>query len=79
MSEQPTLFDMPRDWEEEWEGMPEFKRSDNAPAQKIVVNFKTYDDVRKFAELIGQRLSPQTDTIWYPQNKTPTGIFRDES
>ena len=79
MSEQSKLFDIAADWEEEWEGMPEFKRTDNAPAQKIVVNFRTHEDVRKFAELIGQRLSPKTDTIWFPTNKTPTGIYRDES
>ena len=79
MSEQKKLFDIPPDWEEDWQGMPEFRRSDNMPAQKIVVNFKTYEDVKKFAEAIGQRISPKTDTIWFPPNKTPTGIYRDES
>jgi len=77
--EQVSLFDAERDWEKEWQGMPEFKRFDNRPFQKIIVHFKTREDVKEFARLIGQRLTVDTDTIWFPLNKTPTGVFQDES
>lgn len=71
-------LDIPEEWEKEWKGMPEFIRVDNRPVQKIVVNFRTQEDVKKFGELIGRKLTPNTDTIWFPNYKTPTGVFVDK-
>ena len=68
-----------KEWEKEWQGMPEFERFDNKPFQRIIVNFKTKEDLKAFAALIGQRLTFDTDTIWFPPQKTPTGVFVDES
>lgn len=66
------------DWKKEWQGMPEFVRFDLEPFQKIVVNFKTKEDVAEFAKLVGQKLTPETDSMWFPPNKTPTGVFVDK-
>jgi len=65
------------EWKKEWKGMPEFVRLDLEPFQKIIVNFKTREDVLEFAKMIGQRLTLETDSIWFPPNKTPTGVFVD--
>ena len=65
------------EWKKEWQGMPEFVRLDLEPFQKIVVNFKSEGDVVEFAKLIGQRLTSETDSVWFPPNKIPTGVFVD--
>jgi hypothetical protein len=68
------------EWRKEWQDMPEFEREDNMPFQKISVNFKTREDVKAFAALIGQRLTFDTDTIWFPaKTKIETGVWIDES
>ena len=66
---EPLLFsedDLRPDWEAEWQGMPEFKMGNTEPCQKITVNFQTFEDVRAFADLVGQRVTNKTDSIWYP-------------
>ena len=72
-------LDIPKDWEKEWEGMPEFMRANHKPFQKITINFNTWGDVKAFGELIGRRLTKNTDTLWFPFNrlKIPTGTFID--
>ncbi len=67
-------------WREEWEGMPEYQRYDNKPFQRIVINFKTKEAVKEFAELVGQQLTFKTNTIWFPkQKRRDRGIYIDES
>jgi hypothetical protein len=55
-----------QDPNEEWEGMPEFEQEDKTAIQSIHVNFKSREDVNRFAELIGQKLTEKTRSIWYP-------------
>lgn len=55
------------DPDEEWQDMPEFNQSDDGSFQKIVVHFKTEDDVQDFAKLIDQTLTPTTRFCWFPQ------------
>jgi hypothetical protein len=50
----------------DWEGMPEFVQEKQEPFAKIVVRFETEHDLREFAELIGQKLTPKTKSIWHP-------------
>lgn len=64
--DQPRLFDEPSEWERHWVGMPEFIQENLTSSQQIIVHFENYDDVRAFAELVGQRLTPLTKSIWYP-------------
>ena len=56
----------PPDWASAWKGMPEFRMGNTEPFQKITVSFASLDDVKKFAELIGQNITSRTDSIWYP-------------
>ena len=53
-------------WKQEWKGMPEFLQVNKEPCQKIVINFQTYDDVKKFAELLGFSVTNKTKSIWFP-------------
>lgn len=65
---QNSLFDVTElnKWQEEWQGMPEFIQEDKQPIQTIVVSFETKEDVQDFAELIGQKLTYKTKSIWFP-------------
>lgn len=55
------------DANEEWTGMPEFDQQDKEALQKIVLNFKTREDVEAFAKLIEQPISEKTRSLWYPK------------
>lgn len=54
------------DWKAEWVGMPEFVQEPDKPYQTLTVRFRNEEDVRAFAELIGQRITPLTKSIWHP-------------
>lgn len=66
------------EWRKEWQGMPEYQGLDNKPYHSLIVNFKTKEDYKKFAELILQNLTSKTDTIWFPKQNNPTGFYVDE-
>lgn len=53
----------------EWKGMPEFEHEDLTAVQSIHVHFKTYEDVQAFAELVGQKITDKTRSIWCPQQE----------
>jgi len=65
---QNSLFDVSElnKWQEEWNGMPEFIQEDKLPIQTIVVSFETKEDVQDFANIIGQKLTYKTKSIWFP-------------
>jgi hypothetical protein len=70
----------------EWEGMPEFEHEDKTAFQSIHVHFKDQAAVDEFARLVGQNLTANTRSIWYPQieiesyaDKAYTGREGDES
>tara|TARA_R110000803_G_scaffold148996_1_gene214421 strand:- start:620 stop:877 length:258 start_codon:yes stop_codon:yes gene_type:complete len=50
----------------EWVGMPEFIQEKKEPFSKIIIRFDTEDDLKEFAKLIGQKLTPKTKSIWHP-------------
>lgn len=49
-----------------WDGMPEFTQEKKDPFSQIIVRFETEEDLNEFAELIGQKLTPKTKSIWHP-------------
>ena len=50
----------------DWEGMPEFVQEKKEPFSKIVIRFETEKDLNEFADLINQKLTDKTKSIWYP-------------
>jgi hypothetical protein len=54
-------------WREEWQGMPEFVSEEQKPHTTILVHFKSWDDVKKFAEVIGQKINAETRYMWFPK------------
>ena len=63
------FFDIPERWEDEWQGMPEFIQEDQSPFKTIFVHFENREDMLLFAELVDQRLTTKTQSIWYPEAK----------
>lgn len=54
-------------WDEHWKQMPEFVQKDLTPLKSIQVHFETVDDMRAFAKLVGQTITMNTRSIWYPE------------
>jgi len=50
----------------EWQDMPEFFQEDLTPYRVLNVRFRNEEDVQKFAELMGQKITPKLKTIWFP-------------
>ena len=58
---------MPDPWKEEWTGMPEYIQEKQEPFSKIIFRFKNQDDLNKFSEIIGQKLTSKTKSAWFPE------------
>jgi hypothetical protein len=66
---QANLFGDGEAWREEWAGMPAFEQQNLLPEYSVRVNFASFEDMQKFAHYIGQKLTPTTASIWYPQQQ----------
>ena len=55
-----------------WQGMPEFDNSDLSALQSIIVHFKTREDADEFSHAIGQIITEQTRSIWFPKAEIVT-------
>lgn len=49
-----------------WIGMPEFVQEKQEPFAKIIIRFETEQNLKDFAELINQKLTNKTKSIWHP-------------
>ncbi len=43
-------------WQDEWQGMPEFKNEDQMGIGKTIVHFETEEDLAAFEKLVGQKV-----------------------
>jgi len=71
MSKQLKFWDVGNDDEfdpyREWEGMPEFVQEKQEDCyHKITIRFRNEEDYQEFSELIGQKLTERTKSIWHP-------------
>jgi hypothetical protein len=62
-----TLFDLSPSWTDLWRGMPEFSQKDLEPYKSVVVHFQDKHDQAAFSKLIGQKVLPNTRSLWYPE------------
>ena len=53
-------------YEKDWRGMPEFNQENAKPIQQIIVSFATFEDAKKFGDLLGQKVTYKTKSLWYP-------------
>ena len=64
---QLSFVDSDEWWKEHWVGMPEFIQNDLEPWKSIYVHFATREDMKAFASLVGQSMTSDTRSIWYPK------------
>lgn len=58
------------DYDELWQGMPEFEQEDAFSAiSSIKVHFATEEAIEEFAEIVGQTVTKETTFIWYPKRE----------
>ena len=50
----------------DWVGMPEFVQEKKEPYKTLIVRFETEQDYKDFAQLIEQKLTKKTKSIWHP-------------
>lgn len=57
----------------EWNGMPEFSIEDKSGVRPIIIHFTDELSRNKFAELLNQKITEKTKSLWYPpQDILPT-------
>lgn len=67
MTTMRNLFDdLENEWQKEWKDMPEFVQEKKEPYSKLIIRFESEKDLQDFAELIGQKLTKKTKSIWHP-------------
>lgn len=59
-------FDNRKQWEKEWEDMPEFLQEDQSPFKEIVVKLRNKEDMIEFMDIVKQKFTMKTKSIWYP-------------
>jgi hypothetical protein len=61
------FYDEVLSWKEHWVGMPEFIQEDLSPWKQLTVSFENYEDLQAFGGVVGQKLTPDTRSIWFPE------------
>lgn len=67
MPEQESLFESEPDWQNEWVEMPEYNNLNLQPFRTLIVHFESEKDCVDFEKTIGQRLTSETKSIWFPE------------
>lgn len=56
------------DYDEHWQGMPEFEQENGFGAiHTLKVHFATQEDIAKFSQIINQQVNEKTVYIWFPK------------
>ena len=75
------LFDIETKWQEEWKDMPEFVQNKRDEYATINVRFENKEDMDKFSELVGIKVTKNTLGIWFPKRvgESSSGlVYKDE-
>jgi hypothetical protein len=55
-----------------WAGMPEYVNGDKTAFRSLVVHFKDQQALDEFTELVGQKITPKTRFLWFPEVEIET-------
>lgn len=64
---QVSIFEQTKEWELEWNGMPEFEQRKQEAYATLIVRFRNEEDLQEFASRIGQKLKANSQSTWYPE------------
>jgi hypothetical protein len=65
--EQLDLLTVPMDWQEHWQGMPEFQQQDLKQVKSIQVHLKSFNDLKALSAALGQQITADTRSVWFPK------------
>jgi len=65
--EQLDLLTVPKDWQEHWQGMPEFNQQDLTQVKSIQVHLKSLDNLKALSAALGQQITADTRSVWFPK------------
>ena len=54
-------------WRDHWKDMPEFVQPDLMPWKQLTVNFASRADMEAFVHMVGQKVTFETKSIWFPE------------
>jgi ParB-like chromosome segregation protein Spo0J len=56
---------------EEWEksGIADYENEDQLAEYSVKVNFMDEQSIKEFSELVGQKVTTRTDSIWFPEQE----------
>lgn len=54
---------------EHWVGMPDFEQEKQAPYACVNVRFENEEDLIRFSQLTGLKLTSKTKSAWFPEAK----------
>lgn len=63
---QPDLIEVQENWHAAWQGMPAYAHRDLTPWQTLAVYFKNDADRYSFAKLLGNTVTDDTKSMWFP-------------
>jgi len=72
LTDEVSMFseeDLPEWWQKMWGGMPEFVQDDMSPFKTIMIHFRDQEDFKRFAQLLGQKMTEDTRSAWFPEMK----------
>lgn len=62
------LFEEENEWQKEWKNMPEFIQSKvGKEYHKITIRFENKEDLIAFSNLIHQKITNKTKSVWFPE------------
>ncbi len=65
--EQLSLCEVAPRWAEHWRGMPAYEHQDLQPWRSVIVHLRNRADTEDLARLLGQTITDQTKSVWYPR------------
>ena len=65
--EQFDLLTVSKDWQEHWQGMPEFQQQDLKQVKSLQVHLKSFDDLKALSAALGQQITADTRSVWFPK------------
>lgn len=68
-SEQQDLLVVDKEWEKEWQGMPEFVSKEQLPFHTVNVHFENPDAMKDFERITGQKMTEETKAMWHPKKQ----------
>lgn len=68
--------DVVEDPAKEWSEMPQYEHRDLESKFRVIVHFANEADRERFSSVIGQKVGPNTRSIWYPEAEI--GVTRDK-